>query len=368
MTVQVDVETLRDWLDQGRPVTVVDIRRDEERAQWSVPGSIHVNAYDALRVGEAGALAAVVLPPDRPVVTVCNVGRVSQIAADVLAERGFDARALLGGMQAWTLAWNLAEVPLPEHALRVIQIRRTGKGCLSYLVGSGGGAAVIDPSLPPEVYLSLTNRYGWTLRYVIETHVHADHFSRARTMVKRTGAALLLPPQPRLRFPFTPVEDGERIRLGSARLTAMRTPGHTDESTCFVLNDSAVFTGDTLFVDGIGRPDLHIEPKGMRERAQTLFGSLSRLSALKPGMLVLPSHASAPSAFDGRPIAAAMSDVAGWLREWLACPIAFVNRITSNLPPAPPNVKTILTSNEAGEYPPNATEFEAGANRCAVNA
>ena len=84
MTKQIEAETLREWLDARQPVTVLDIRTDEDRAQWAIPESVHVNVYEALRAGHAGTLADVVLPPDRPVVTVCNAGRVSQTAADVL--------------------------------------------------------------------------------------------------------------------------------------------------------------------------------------------------------------------------------------------------------------------------------------------
>jgi len=108
MARQIDAETLREWLNAHQPVTVLDIRTDEDRAQWAIPGSVHLNAYDALRAGQPGALVDATFPPDRPVVTVCSAGRVSQTAADVLAERGFDAWSLTGGMKAWSLAWNAA--------------------------------------------------------------------------------------------------------------------------------------------------------------------------------------------------------------------------------------------------------------------
>jgi rhodanese-related sulfurtransferase len=128
MTKQIEAETLREWLDGQQPVTVLDIRTDEDRAQWAIPGSIHLNAYEALRAGQPGALADVTFPRDRPVVTVCNAGRVSQTAAEMLTDRGFDARSLAGGMKAWSLAWNAAEVLLSDPTARVIQVRRTGKG------------------------------------------------------------------------------------------------------------------------------------------------------------------------------------------------------------------------------------------------
>jgi len=367
MTKQIEAETLREWLDAQQPVTVLDIRTDEDRAQWAIPGSLHLNAYEALCVGQPGALADAAFPLDQPVVTVCNAGRVSQTAAAMLAERGFDARSLAGGMKAWSLAWNAAEVSLPDLSMRVIQVRRTGKGCLSYVVGSAGEAAVIDPSVSPDVYLQIANRHGWSIRYVLETHVHADHLSRARELVGQTGAALLLPAQQRVTFAFTAIADGARIRFGSASLTAMRTPGHTDESTSYVLNESAVFTGDTLFTSGVGRPDLKAELDGARHRARLLFASLNRLRNLRPDMIVLPAHASEPIAFDGRAIAAQMDEIATWLSGWLMSEAAFVERVTSQLPPTPPNFARIVDLNEAGEFPTSdPTDLEAGANRCAV--
>lgn len=116
---QVDVETLQEWLARGRPVTVLDIRAPEDRAQWFIAGSIHVNAYEALKSGEPEALQGVCLPNDRPVVTICNAGKVSEIAADRLRERGFEAFSLAGGMRAWSLAWNTAEIELERAAVQL---------------------------------------------------------------------------------------------------------------------------------------------------------------------------------------------------------------------------------------------------------
>jgi rhodanese-related sulfurtransferase len=146
---QVDVETLQEWLTVGRPVTVLDIRTPEDSAQWFIPGSIHVNAYDALKAEDPQALKGVDLPNDRPVVTICNAGKVSQIAAEHLHERGLEASSLTGGMKSWSLAWNTAETELQNAT--VLQVRRTGKGCLSYVVGSASEAVVIDASVEPDV-------------------------------------------------------------------------------------------------------------------------------------------------------------------------------------------------------------------------
>jgi glyoxylase-like metal-dependent hydrolase (beta-lactamase superfamily II) len=225
---------------------------------------------------------------------------------------------------------------------------------------------VIDPSVTSDVYLEIAHHHRWSIRHVIDTHVHADHLSRARELARQAGAALRLPSQNRVRFAFTPIADGESIRLGKATLRAFSTPGHTTESTSYILNEAAVFTGDTLFTNGVGRPDLHADPDAARQRARALFASLNRLRQLRPEVIVLPAHASEPIAFDGRAVAARLGDVALWLTGWLTSEPTFVERVTSALPPTPPNFVRIVELNEAGEMPADPTELEAGANRCAV--
>jgi glyoxylase-like metal-dependent hydrolase (beta-lactamase superfamily II) len=368
MSKQLATQTLCHWLETHRPVTVLDIRTDDEYTQWAIPGSLHVDAYDALRNGQPGALADLDIPADRPIVTVCHSGRVSQTAADILEARGLDAQSLAGGMKAWSLAWNAVDVHLTDPSVHVVQVRRLGKGCLSYLVSSGGHAAVIDPSVAAEVYLEIARQHRWSIRHVIDTHVHADHLSRARELAREAGATLVLPPQGRVRFAFTPLADGERIRLGHATLRALHTPGHTSESTSYVLNDAAVFTGDTLFTNSVGRPDLHADRDAARQRARALFTSLHRLRELRSDVVVLPAHASEPIACDGQAIAAPLRDIAVWLSGYLASEPAFVERVTSALSPTPPNFVRIVELNEAGELPAgDPADLEAGANRCAVS-
>src|SRR5436305_6642181 len=252
----IDVETLRTWLEEGRPVTILDVRPADQRAEWAIPGSVHIDAYRALNAHDPHALDAVDVADDAPVVRVCAAGRTSQLAAEQLAARGVPALSLEGGMKAWSLAWNTAEVPLEDPSVRVIQVRRTGKGCLSYLIGAGSEAFVIDGSLDPHVYLDLAKSHGWQITSVFDTHIHADHLSRSRQLAERSGAMLGLPDQQRVSYPFTAVRDGDKIALPALLLTALHTPGHTMASTCYFLNNAALFTGDTLFPTGVGRPDL----------------------------------------------------------------------------------------------------------------
>ena len=363
----ITVDGLRTMLAEGRPVTVLDVRNAEARAEWVIPGSVHVDAYEALKAGDPAALTGVDLPQDRPVVTVCGAGRASLTAMEQLRARGYDARSLAGGMKAWSLAWNSAAVPIPESAASVVQVRRTGKGCLSYLIGSDGVAAVVDAALDPEVYTGLAAERGWTIAHVLDTHVYADHLSRSRVLSELTGATLYLPMQDRVSFPFEPVHDGDEIAIGSARLIALRTPGHTMEATTYLLDGRALFTGDTLFLAAVGRPDLEASVDEARARARLLYRSLKNLMNLPGDTVVLPGHTSAPIAFDGEPIAEKLAEVTARI-EMLRLPEdAFVERILARIPPAPPNHDAIVAYNEAGELPAgDPTELEAGANRCAV--
>lgn len=364
----IDVETLRMWLEEGRSVTILDVRPTVEWAEWAIPGSIHVDAYDALKAGDPVALANVNVPSDVPVVTVCAAGKTSLVAAQQLHARGFHALSLDGGMKAWSLAWNTAEVTIPRSTIRVLQVRRTGKGCLSYLISDGNTAVVIDASLDPQVYLDLASKYGWQITSVLDTHIHADHLSRSRQLAQKCGATLLLPDQTRVSFPFTPVYDGDTFEIGTATLTALRTPGHTPESTCYLLDQRVLLTGDTLFPAGVGRPDLAADAGEARRRASALYSSLHTLLALSPDTIVLPGHTSTPVEFDGEPIASTLTDIEEQVGVIHASREAFVQQILARIPPTPPNYERIVTLNETGVLPErNITDLEAGANRCAIS-
>ena len=364
----IDVETLRRWLEEGRPVTILDVRPTAERAEWAIPGSLHVDAYDALKAHDPAALADVDVPSDGPVVTVCAAGKTSLIAAEQLAARGVEAMSLEGGMKAWSLAWNAAEAPIPASFVRVIQVRRTGKGCLSYLIGAGEEAAVIDASLDPQVYLDLAAQHGWQITSVLETHIHADHLSRSHQLAERNGAMLMLPDQQRVTFPFTAIHDGERLPTETMQLIALRTPGHTPESTCYLLEGQMLFTGDTLFPTGVGRPDLDASPQEAQARADALYHSLHKLLALPAETLVLAGHSSAPTPFDGVPIMTTLREVSEQVGILHATRADFVRILLSRLPAAPPNYAQIVRLNERGLLPEQpVTELEAGANRCAIS-
>jgi glyoxylase-like metal-dependent hydrolase (beta-lactamase superfamily II)/rhodanese-related sulfurtransferase len=364
----IDVETLRTWLEEGRPVTVLDIRPMRERVEWSIPGSMHVDAYDVLKANDPKALANVEFPGDIPVVTICAAGKTSLVAAELLQAQGIQALSLDGGMKAWSLAWNIAEVPVPSGTVRILQVRRTGKGCLSYLIGTGEEAIVIDAALDPQVYLDLASKNGWQITSVFDTHIHADHLSRSRQLAERSGAMLFLPDQQRVAFPFIAIHDGNTLATPTMLLTALHTPGHTMESTCYLLNNHLLFTGDTLFPTGIGRPDLEADEQQAQVRASALYHSLHKLLALPSDTLVLPGHTSTPVPFDGIPIAATLAEIDEEVGMIHAPREAFLQQIMMRIPPTPPNYRQVVKFNEMGLLPESGvTDLEAGANRCAIS-
>ena len=362
----IDVATLQTWLDTGRPVTVLDVRTAADRAEWAIPGSLHMDAYAALKANDPHALDAVDFTGDMVVVTVCGAGKMSLVAAEQLRARGLEAYSLAGGMQAWSLAWNIAELRVPNSVAHVVQVRRTGKGCLSYLIGADGEAAVIDAALEPAVYRRLAQRHGWRITAVLDTHIHADHLSRSRALAEQTGATFYLPVQERVSFSHTPIDDDDTIAIGSARLTALRTSGHTAESTSYLLDDHALFTGDTLFLNAVGRPDLHASPEAARTRAHALYASLQRLLALPRETLVLSGHTSAPIPFDGKPLATTLAQVYAQTVLLQVSEDAFVAAVLARIPPTPPSHTRITELNEAGALVDDPITLEAGANRCAI--
>jgi len=353
---------LRALLEQGRPVQIIDIRRNDDR-DWMIPGSDAVDAYDAVNAGQLGGLGDVVFD-SRPAVVVCGHGQTARRATELLRARGVHALSLEGGMHAWSTTWNMASTTI--GGCELIQVRRTGKGCLSYIVAADGAAAVIDASLAPEVYVRLLQRSGWSLVAVVDTHIHADHLSRSRQLAATAGAPLYLPANDRVRFDFRPLADLDRIPVGAYGLVAWHTPGHTAESTTYVLDDLAAFTGDTLFVDGVGRPDLDGDESQMRPRATVLHRSVHQLLQLPPATRLLPGHAAAPVPFDNVLVSSTIEAAQGMPLLGMT-ESEFVTATTEHLQPPPRNNSLITTANELGEWPRDAEDLEAGANRCAVS-
>ena len=364
---EVTADELQTALDRDEPVRVLDVRPREQYEAWHVPGSRHIGGYEALKAGREDIYDDLSVPDDAPIITVCGAGKTSRMAARRLRKHGKDAYSLKNGLRGWTFAWNTATAELPDTGATVVQVRRTGKGCLSYLIGSEGEALVVDSALSPEVYEAQAEEHGWSIIGVLDTHIHADHLSRARAVADATGAPLYLPEQERVSFDHTPLCDGDTLDVGTATVEALHTPGHTPESTSYRLGAGALFTGDTLFLEGVGRPDLDAGAEQGRQKARRLYRSLQRLAQLPDDTMILPGHASEPVPFNDEIVAAPLSQVTQQVEALQEPEERFVGRVTENVPPTPPNHETVITANTTGDWPTgDVVDLEAGGNRCAV--
>jgi glyoxylase-like metal-dependent hydrolase (beta-lactamase superfamily II)/rhodanese-related sulfurtransferase len=362
----ISTEELQKKLERKEPVFILDVRPVEQRQEWRIGESTHIDAYNRLNAGDNTVLDEVDIPGDSTVITVCAAGRTSMIASEALREKGFQAYSLQGGMKAWNYAWNTADLNFSD-GLKVIQIRRAAKGVLSYIVGSSKEAIVIDASLNPEIYLKLSKENGWSIKYVLDTHIHADFVSRSRDLAKASGATHLLIDKAKAEFEFNPVASGDTVSFGIASLQFIHTPGHTWESTTFKLNDLAIFTGDTLFIDGIGRPDLKADQDEVVQKAKSLYHSLKQLLSLPSSIVVLPAHTSKTVLFDGKIIGESLANVKKCVSVSMLSESQFAEYALSKIPPTPPNYQLIAGLNKIGSYDGyELSDLEAGGNHCAI--
>lgn len=344
----------------GQPF-LLDVREPDEVAAWSIPGVVNIPLGElAARAGE--------LPLDAEVVTVCASGNRSAHAADALARAGFHVANLRGGMAAWGQVYDWVTVDLDD--VRIVQVRRRGKGCLSYVVGAAGEAVVIDPSIELDLYIQVAAEHDWRITHVFDTHLHADHLSGARELADKTGATLHLNPADAFRFPFQPLHDGDVFALpGGLELSvaALHTPGHTEGSTIYFVNDRAVLTGDTLFVEGVGRPDL---AERAEEFARNLHRSLQeKVLTLGDDTLVLPGHyGDSVPVHPDEPVAATLGELRRSLEPLRMNEHEFVDWAASRTTERPPNYVEIVNANMGRPQMPIdlLRRLEVGPNRCSA--
>ena len=222
-------------------------------------------------------------------------------------------------------------------------------GCLaqaSYMIGSKGEAAVVDPRRDVEAYLEEAEREGLKIRHVIETHLHADFVSGHRELAALTGAKIYFGEKALAKFDCVAVREGDEIVLGDVTLRFLETPGHTPESLSVLVIDraksetpEAVLTGDTLFIGDVGRPDLLGSKVSAQELAGMLYDSLhEKLLKLPDSVAVYPAHGA--GSLCGRNISSETSSTIGQQRRfnYALQPMAreeFIGMMTTDLPEAP---------------------------------
>jgi len=371
------VELVRE-VEAGEPLQVLDVRAEQRLAA----GRVDVVADERFRnirgsrVLAAGDPSALGLDRTLPVAVVCARGNDSLTIARHLRGRGFDARTLRGGMLAWMAAQVARELEPPPSLDGLVQFDRIGKGALAYLLASDGEALVVDPPRHLAPIIALLERRGLDLVGVAETHVHADFLSGAAELARRFGvphhlhrADAVSPYDGRAaRIPFEDLSGLGPLRVGRARIEPSSTPGHTEGSVTFLVDGALALTGDFLFVDSVGRPDLGGRAE---EWTEQLAASLERARREWPdGLRILPAHYAAEAERNGdrtvdlrfgavrrrnRPLGLPDRDA---LRAW-------VRERATEVPEAYRRIKCA----NLGLETPDADEadvLEAGRNQCAL--
>ncbi|PFK31934.1 hypothetical protein COI93_19950 [Bacillus cereus] len=354
---------------------ILDVRNEVDYMDWKIEGkqisSMNKPYFDLLE-GVEGTLEE--LPKEKDILVVCAKEGSSKFVAEQLMEAGLkNVHYLAGGMKAWSEYVKPMKVGDLKDDGSIYQFNRLGKGCLSYMVISNGEAAVIDAVRTIETYEEFAKEQEAAITNVMDTHLHADHISGGRKLAEKVNGTYWLPPKDaeEVVFSYEPLVEGAVITVGETEIDieAIYSPGHTIGSTSFIVDDAYLLSGDILFVDSIGRPDLAGKAEDwVSDLRNTLY---KRYKGLSQDLIVLPAHYSKISEIDGRGIVSAkLQDLfesnAGLN---IGDEAEFRKVVTENLPPQPNAYQEIRQTN-MGKLNPSTEEereMEIGPNRCAVH-
>lgn len=352
---------------------ILDVRNESDFNDWKIEGQnfefLNIPYFDLLD-GVEEILDQI--PANKEILVVCAKEGSSVMVAEMLSEAGLDVFYLMGGMKAWSEHLEPVRIGELTNGAEIYQFVRLGKGCLSYMVVSNGEAAVIDSTRMIDAYLDFADDIGVKITHVLDTHLHADHISGGRRIAEATNAAYWLPPKDaaEVTFEYQPLESGNVITIGHTAIDiqALYSPGHTIGSTSFVVDQKYLLSGDILFIDSIGRPDLAgLAEDWVGDLRETLY---TRYKELSEELIVLPSHFMIIDELneDGSVAKKLGSLFAENHGLNIADETEFRELVTGNLPPQPNAYQEIRETN-MGKIEPDdekQREMEIGPNRCAV--
>lgn len=386
-------QELLEHLESSDDFFVFDVRNEDEYEIWKIEGKkpiamVNVPYYEMLEVDEHDDVVDSFkefltrnwmdqLPTDRSILAVCAKGDTSEYVAQAMRGLGLEAFNLAGGTKAWGDFYYVRPVQ-ESDTLGVYQIVRPARGCLSYLVVSEGRAVVIDPLRHTEHYLEAMRQRGAALELILDTHAHADHISGAPALFEATGAPYFLHPYDGIHpidvmpamIPYHYLKDGHEFEVGSARIQTLHIPGHTLGNVAYLLDGRFLFTGDSIFIESIARPDLG----GRGDTWAPLhYQSLRKLLDLDDEVIVLPAHFSHLAEADTDGLYAATLGRLRTENEGLQMvqkgEQEFVDYILASLPKFPEEYVEIKRVNAGilAVSEGKASELELGKNICALS-
>ena len=353
---------------------ILDVRTEDAFQDWKIESA----SFDYLNIPYFDLLDGVEeildqLPEDKDILVVCAKGGSSQMVGEMLEEEGLtNIYSFGGGMKAWSEHLEPIKVNDLNDGGELYQFVRIGKGCLSYMVVSDGEAAVIDATRMTDVYTDFAKELGVEIKHVFDTHLHADHISGGRQLAEQTGGTYWLPPKDatEVTFEYAKLEDGENVTVGNTTIdiNALYSPGHTIGSTSFVVDNQYLMTGDILFIDSIGRPDLAGKAEDwVMDLRETLY---TRYQELSDELIVLPAHFMIMDELNEDGTVAEKLGVLFNQNHGLNIEDQdeFRKMVTENLPPQPNAYEEIRETNMGKINPDDEKqrEMEVGPNRCAV--
>jgi len=382
MVKTITADQLADRLDGDEQFTLIDTRPEDSYEAWHVRNASNV-PYDPDEGVSDDQLDEVNdLVDGRPVVAICGKGLTSTPFALELDDHGYDDISVVnGGMQQWSKRYEVVPIETSPDDLVVWQVQRRAKGCLGYVIGSSetGEAVVVDATRQTDEFKIATQDAGLSIGRVLDTHVHADHISGSPTLAGEVDIPYHLGDAASDRgveYAYEPLSDGEVIEVGDIEIRALHTPGHTSEMMNYLVDGEVLLTGDTLFVDSVGRTELQFGAADASRGAELLYDSIHEtILDLPDDTTILPGHVTVTS--DGRyehsspgdPVAARLGDLREDLDLLGLDRDAFVERLTENAPEKPPNYEAVIAINTGSETVDDeneATELELGPNNCAA--
>jgi glyoxylase-like metal-dependent hydrolase (beta-lactamase superfamily II)/rhodanese-related sulfurtransferase len=389
--MEIEAGELKQKIDRGDDVYILDVRTPQEYAAWKIT----YNKYRDLplipidQLFSSTGMALRDVPKDKEIITVCAHGNRSMMAARLLSKFGFNVKSVKGGMAQWNNIYDIAMMPDNGNLPATIwQVRRISKGCIGYIVSSkiDRNAVIIDPTCAiEESFMKIANDNHLNITKVIDTHMHADHVSGVSRLARVTGADIYVSSsegyniQHDIELTVLQVKDNDKISISDGiHLLAIHVPGHTKGSMSLALSLEGgnhtghyLFTGDTLFVDGIGRPDLRDKAE---EDANDLYESYhQRIFKNFPNdTTILPTHFNTGSIVleHEKPIYDTLEAIKKRVKLLSETKEEFIKALVGTTSPRPSNYKTITEINK-NMIPCDQIELgdlEAGPNSCALKA